>query len=46
MNSGATTNEATLRKTLDTARSKGVNFIDTAHAYVGGASEAILGMVS
>ena len=46
MNFGVTTNEATSRKTLVTALSQGVNSIDTAHAYIGGASEAILGTVS
>jgi len=43
MNFGATTNETTARRILDTALGQGVNFIDTADAYVGGASEAILG---
>lgn len=43
MNFGATTTEAQARKILDRARAQGVNFIDTADAYVGGASEAMLG---
>lgn len=43
MNFGATTNEAAARKMIDAARASGVNFIDTADAYVGGASEVLLG---
>ncbi|MDE0538420.1 MAG: aldo/keto reductase [Rhodospirillales bacterium] len=43
MNFGATTSEATARKIVDAARGQGVNFVDTADAYVGGASETILG---
>ena len=43
MNFGATTSDATARKMLDAARDQGVNFIDTADAYVGGASETVLG---
>jgi len=43
MEFGATTSEATARKMLDLARASQVNFIDTADAYVGGASETMLG---
>ena len=43
MNFGATTSETTARKIIDVARSQGVNFIDTADAYVSGISEKILG---
>ena len=43
MTFGATTHEAAARKIIDVARAKGVNFIDTADAYVGGASEVMLG---
>lgn len=43
MNFGATTTEATARKIVDAARRQGVNFVDTADAYVGGASEEMLG---
>lgn len=43
MNFGATTSEATARKIVDMARGQGVNFVDTADAYVGGKSEEILG---
>jgi aryl-alcohol dehydrogenase-like predicted oxidoreductase len=43
MNFGATTGEVTARKIIDAARRAGVNFIDTADAYVGGKSETITG---
>ena len=43
MNFGETTNEAAARKMIDVARGQGVNFIDTADAYVNGDSEKILG---
>lgn len=43
MEFGATTSEATVRKMLDLARASQVNFIDTADAYAGGASERMLG---
>jgi aryl-alcohol dehydrogenase-like predicted oxidoreductase len=43
MNFGATTNQAAAGKILNAARDQGVNFVDTADAYVGGASETILG---
>ncbi len=43
MNFGATTNDATARKIVHLARDEGVNFIDTADAYVGGASETMVG---
>ena len=43
MNFGATTNEKTAKKIIDVARDQGVNFIDTADAYVSGESEKMLG---
>ncbi len=43
MNFGATTSEAAARKMVDAARGQGINFVDTADAYAGGASETILG---
>jgi aryl-alcohol dehydrogenase-like predicted oxidoreductase len=43
MNFGATTNEKTAKMIIDVARDQGVNFIDTADAYVSGESEKILG---
>jgi aryl-alcohol dehydrogenase (NADP+) len=43
MNFGATTNQAAVGKILNAARDQGVNFVDTSDAYVGGASETILG---
>ena len=43
MNFGATTDEDTAREMVALARESGVNFIDTADAYVGGASETITG---
>lgn len=45
MNFGATTSDSAARKMVDVAKDKGVNFIDTADAYVGGASESILGKI-
>ena len=43
MNFGATTGEAGARGMVEIARERGVNFIDTADAYNGGKSEAMLG---
>jgi len=43
MNFGATTDEAAARQMVNHARDVGVNFIDTAEAYVGGKSETITG---
>lgn len=43
MNFGATTDQETAVKMVDLARESGVNFIDTADAYVGGKSELITG---
>ena len=43
MNFGATTDEAEARRITEIARERGVNFIDTADAYNGGRSEAMLG---
>ncbi len=43
MNFGATTGEAEARRMVEIARERGVNFIDTADAYNGGKSEAMLG---
>ncbi|MBT3764249.1 MAG: aldo/keto reductase [Rhodospirillaceae bacterium] len=43
MNFGATTSEATARQMVNFARDKGVNFIDSADAYVGGKAEVITG---
>ncbi|MGI9380702.1 MAG: aldo/keto reductase [Methyloligellaceae bacterium] len=43
MNFGATTDEDTAREMVVFARESGINFIDTADAYVGGASEKITG---
>lgn len=43
MNFGATTSEPEARKMMDVARKSGVNFIDTADAYNGGKSEAMVG---
>jgi aryl-alcohol dehydrogenase-like predicted oxidoreductase len=43
MNFGDSMDEATAAETVDAAREAEVNFVDTADAYVGGASETILG---
>lgn len=43
MDFGGSASEATARKMLDLARETGVNFLDTADAYAGGASETMLG---
>lgn len=43
MTFGATTTEAEARKIIDHARAEGVNFLDTADAYNGGKSEAMVG---
>lgn len=43
MNFGATTDEAAARQMVNHARNVGVNFIDTAEAYVAGKSETITG---
>ena len=43
MDFGAGMSEATARKVIDTARAAGMNFIDTADAYNGGASEKMVG---
>ena len=43
MNFGATTSEAVARKMINSAKDAGVNFIDTADAYVNGESEKITG---
>jgi len=43
MNFGDSMDEATAAQTVDAAREAEVNFVDTADAYVGGASETILG---
>ena len=43
MTFGATTDEATARRIVARAREQGVNFIDTADAYVEGRSEEIVG---
>jgi aryl-alcohol dehydrogenase-like predicted oxidoreductase len=40
---GGATDEATSRRITDRARAQGVNFIDTADAYNGGASEEVVG---
>ncbi|MBV9813735.1 MAG: aldo/keto reductase [Acetobacteraceae bacterium] len=40
---GAQTDESTSQRIIDRARDAGVNFIDTADAYAGGASEEIVG---
>lgn len=40
---GGATDEATSRRIIDTARGQGINFIDTADAYNGGASEQVVG---
>jgi len=40
---GGATDEATSRRIIDKAREQGVNFIDTADGYNGGASEEIVG---
>lgn len=40
---GGATEEATARRIVDRAREQGVNFIDTADGYNGGASEAVVG---
>ncbi|HEY1935948.1 MAG TPA: aldo/keto reductase [Acetobacteraceae bacterium] len=40
---GGATNEADARHIIDRARDQGVNFIDTANTYNGGASEEIVG---
>ena len=45
MTFGATTSERQARKMVDLARSKGINFIDTADAYNDGHSEEILGKI-
>ena len=43
MNFGDSMDEATATEVIDAAREAEVNFVDTADAYVGGASETILG---
>ena len=43
MNFGATTDQSEARKIVDWSKKAGVNFIDTAEAYTGGASETITG---
>ncbi len=43
MTFGATTDEATARRIVARAREQGINFIDTADAYVDGRSEEIVG---
>jgi aryl-alcohol dehydrogenase (NADP+) len=43
MNFGDSMDEATAAEVVDAAREAEVNFVDTADAYVGGASETILG---
>ncbi|MBU8544237.1 MULTISPECIES: aldo/keto reductase [Roseomonadaceae] len=40
---GGATDEPTSRRIIDTARGQGINFIDTADAYNGGASEEVVG---
>ncbi|MGE3866753.1 MAG: aldo/keto reductase, partial [Hyphomonadaceae bacterium] len=40
---GGPTDEATSRRIIDSARDKGVNFVDTADVYNNGASEQIVG---
>ncbi|MGG5886514.1 aldo/keto reductase [Falsiroseomonas sp. HC035] len=40
---GGATDEATSRRIVDRARGQGINFIDTADAYNGGASEQVVG---
>ena len=40
---GGPTDEAAARRIVDRARAQGVNFIDTADAYTGGESEAVVG---
>lgn len=40
---GGATDEPTSRRIVDTARAQGINFIDTADAYNGGASEEVVG---
>lgn len=43
MTFGDTTDEPTAHRIIDQAREHGINFIDTADAYTGGASEEIVG---
>jgi aryl-alcohol dehydrogenase-like predicted oxidoreductase len=43
MDFGASMSDATARKVIDAARAAQVNFIDTADAYSGGASETVVG---
>lgn len=43
MDFGSTMTDATARKVVDSARENQVNFIDTADAYSGGASETLVG---
>ncbi len=45
MNFGDTTSDADAAKMVGSARASGVNFIDTADAYVGGKSESVLGKI-
>ena len=40
---GGATDEATSGRIIASARAAGINFIDTADAYNGGASEAVVG---
>ena len=40
---GGATDEPTSRRIIDTARDQGINFIDTADGYNGGASEEVVG---
>lgn len=40
---GAATDEATSRRIIDRARDRGVNLVDTADTYCGGASEEVVG---
>ncbi|MFT3965279.1 MAG: aldo/keto reductase [Sphingobium sp.] len=40
---GGQTDEATSHRIIDKAREQGINFIDTADVYTGGASEAVVG---
>ncbi|MBU8539363.1 aldo/keto reductase [Falsiroseomonas tokyonensis] len=40
---GGATDEPTSRRIIDTARSQGINFIDTANGYNAGASEEVVG---
>lgn len=46
MNFGDSMDEATAAEIVDAAREAEVNFVDTADAYVGGASETILGKLT